>query len=577
MAYFVLDNFAKGVDRRRPEVGALPGSLYVGQDVHITSGGTAQKRKAFVSKYTLPTGLTKGLAKAGSQLYVFGHADAAVVNPDMPAGVTYQRLQHPSGEALTKVHSFDVFNGKVYAAGEFTDGSIYQFYDGTRVTDLADGRARGFFFVTGGSSGAGNKVSSIKVNGVEALGADVLWTTSHEATATAIAAQINSYSSTPNYTAAAVNGAVFIIHPTAGDDYNGLAVAVTVAGDVTVSTPNALQGGVDGALETGEFVKTYKLKMYTTASSLVLFSGINQPTSFTNGATGAGAVNLSNHAAGSEQLIAIGEYLDMLAFFGEGAVQLWSVDADPEQNVLVQVLPEVDLEAKRSVTPFGGSDLFFLSGSGVRALRPSDTAAGKHETVAVSEQIDPLLREQMLSLTASQREDSLSLREPRENRFWQIVDDTIYVFSYFPSSSVAAWSTYKPGFVISDAVILNRKVYVRSGNIIYVYGGDDDLTYDVTQPIVRVPNIIAQAPATFKGFTGFDIGCVGEWTVESTGDIGGSTLTTQGVVTQATYPGPDFDFVEETSHLTLVLTGAAKAEAAEIVNIGLHFQRHEAN
>lgn len=54
----------------------------------------------------------------------------------MPAGVTYQRLQHPDGAtALQKVQSYDLFSGKLFVSALFNDGSVHQFYDGSRVTD----------------------------------------------------------------------------------------------------------------------------------------------------------------------------------------------------------------------------------------------------------------------------------------------------------------------------------------------------------------------------------------------------------------------------------------------------------
>ena len=67
-----------------------------------------------------------------------------------PSNINYVRLQHPSGEALTQVLSVD-FNGRVYASARFADGRIFHYYDGTRITDWFDGRARNQFQITGGS------------------------------------------------------------------------------------------------------------------------------------------------------------------------------------------------------------------------------------------------------------------------------------------------------------------------------------------------------------------------------------------------------------------------------------------
>ena len=106
--------------------------------------------------------------------------------------------------------------------------------------------ATGTVTVDGGTSSPGtNKITAIDVNSVDVLGASVDWTTSHAATATLLAAQINTFASTPEYTATA-SGAVVTITAkiTAGAGVNAFTVAATVAGDVT-TTDVAMADGVD--------------------------------------------------------------------------------------------------------------------------------------------------------------------------------------------------------------------------------------------------------------------------------------------------------------------------------------------
>ncbi len=106
--------------------------------------------------------------------------------------------------------------------------------------------ATGTVTVDGGTSNPGtNKITAIDVNSVDVLGASIDWTTSHANTATLLAAQINTFASTPEYTATA-SGAIVTISAkiTAGAGVNAFAVAATVAGDVT-TTDVAMAGGVD--------------------------------------------------------------------------------------------------------------------------------------------------------------------------------------------------------------------------------------------------------------------------------------------------------------------------------------------
>lgn len=111
--------------------------------------------------------------------------------------------------------------------------------------------AEATFTITGGTLGAGvNRMTSVTVNGVDIQGAPVDWITSHAQTATNIAAQINSFNSTPNYTATAV-GAVVTIKAVAGSGAtpNGFAVVTNEAGNVTSTNDPTMTGGVTAVAE----------------------------------------------------------------------------------------------------------------------------------------------------------------------------------------------------------------------------------------------------------------------------------------------------------------------------------------
>lgn len=206
MSYLLVEDFKFGMDRRRPQVAGVPGTLWTASNCFISRGGDVIRAKKFDAVHTLSSG-TFGLAALKSQRYVFGSATA----PSMPALVQYQRLQ----------------------AG------------GTKAT--------GTVTITGGTAGAGvNKVSQVNVAGSLANGqtvslnlltASVDWATSHDATATALAAAINLNSAVHGFTAAAVGAVVTI---TARDYHgavpNGWVVTTTEAGDVTTTDANFASG-----------------------------------------------------------------------------------------------------------------------------------------------------------------------------------------------------------------------------------------------------------------------------------------------------------------------------------------------
>lgn len=350
MGYLVIEDFRAGVDSRRDPIAGTPGSLYEGINGHITRGGDFEGRKKFVSKYTLPAG-TFGLHAVAGGLYVFGSG----ADPGVPSGVTYQRLQHPDGLAMSAVLWTESFDGKVCAIAKFSDGSIIHFYDGAVVGDWLNGRVRAAmtnnngiashlaglvngkqnltasastnvititgqagvpftitasavnggatndqtatvatptpaiagisevlskasFAVTGGSDGvpatgsftvtagtdgrskttltlgssfAGTSITSITINGVEVLGATVNSPGTDAEMATAVANQINGYTSSPDYTATASSNVVTVYaHQDAGAGPNGFAVVVTKTGVITVTVGNGgtLAGGANNTV-----------------------------------------------------------------------------------------------------------------------------------------------------------------------------------------------------------------------------------------------------------------------------------------------------------------------------------------
>lgn len=316
MPYVHISDFKAGLDKRRLPISAVPGSLQVLQNAHITRGGEIEKRKSFESKYTLPAG-TFGLAATDSAIYVFGSA----VDPGVPSGVTYQRLQHPDGYAMTAIKDVEIYTGKVYAIAEFAGGDIVHFYDKVVVEDWINGVVRtamtdtdgiashlqalvdedpnvsatvlasvvtvtgaegisfdivgtaengdgnatddstlvvaetqapvagiaevlpvGKLQINGGEpptqatgsidiTSTGTSVLTITVDSVDVLGATVPFNTDVATTASDCVDQINSFSSTPEYTAT-LDGATITIIATAeaGSGANGLQIAATAVG-----------------------------------------------------------------------------------------------------------------------------------------------------------------------------------------------------------------------------------------------------------------------------------------------------------------------------------------------------------
>jgi hypothetical protein len=629
-----IREFTGGLDTRRMKETTAGGVLIKASNGHISRGGEFEKRAAFVPTYALPAG-TVGMAEGADSIYVFG---SGATPGGLPSGVKYQRLQHANGvTALSRILATDLYASKLYVVGEFADGSIFHFYDGVRITNWYDGRARasfqvtggveataiaatGSFDITGGTSdpantitgvlvagvnliaapvqhtgdnattaiavaaaingytsvpdytaiSSGNRViitatttgpaangrviattltgdfstgnvlnmaggstsetsvlADLQVNGVSVIGAPVLWDTSNEATAAAIASAINSHASAPEYSATSVGDKVNIVAAITGVAANGRAVSFSLEKGFSITPSSGIvmaNGAVNpsGTYQPGSSVKTAGRKMYSTSGSVLHFSGVAEPTKWTTDNVGAGFIDMAAETSGAEQLQGIGVYQNNLAVFAERAIIIEYIDPDPALNRKVQTLNNTGTLAPRSITQFGDSDLFYLDASGLRSLRARDSSNAA-ATTDIGVPIDTLVIQQIEDLTISELQRVFGIIEPRDGRFWLVMKDVIFVFSFFNGAKVSAWSTYVPStivdgeevpFVVEEVAVYRRRVYLRSGNTIYVYGGlSNVIQYDATAAEAWLPYLDANDPSRQKNFTGLDAALEGLWTV----------------------------------------------------------------
>jgi len=367
--------------------------------------------------------------------------------------------------------------------------------------------------MAGGADAVASTLTMLSVNGVAIISGPVLWATSHSVTATAIATAINAFTAVSYYTATAVDDTVDIIAVTSGIGENGNVVAFSLANGLVVapSTGLVLSGGTVSTLVPGTFVRTIGSRMHCVSGPNEHFSGIQRPTLWTTATTGAGFIDMSTYVSGAESLVSLETYQKYVAVFAARVIQIWYFDSNPALNSRFQVLNNTGTGSARSVTPFGDNDLFYLDESGIRSLRARDSS-NSAATTDIGVPVDSLIVAKLNSLTTAERKQVIGLIEPRESRFWLIMKDEIFVFSYFPGSKVSAWSTYAPGFVVTDAVVFNRRLYVRSGDKIYAYGGiGATLTYDKTVATCRVPYLDGETPWQRKKFISMDVAALGEW------------------------------------------------------------------
>lgn len=456
-------------------------------------------------------------------------------------------------------------------------------------TDTIDGTAAtGSFTVTGGTSSPGvNKLTNLTINGVAIINAAVDWTTSHTVTAAAIASAINGHTSSPNYTATS-DGAVVTVTAAGHSDFgvavNGQSLTATLGGDFTVGNSQAMAGGIDEqqTFVPGTFVKTIGSRVHSVSGPNEHFSGIQQPTRWTTDVIGAGFIDMSTQAGGAEDLVALAKYQQWVAVFAESAIQIWFFDSDPTQNKQIQVLANTGTASARSVTQFGDNDLFYLSESGLRSLRARD-ASNSAATSDIGVPVDTLITEKLRALSADERAQVIGLIEPRDGRFWLIMRNQIFVFTFFPSAKVSAWSIYTPfhyvngtktTFSVDDAVVWNRRVYLRSGETIFCYGGlATGGAYDATQAEGWMPYLDAGTPSVQKAWTGIDAAVRGSWEIRASYVPTETGLTIDeplATITETTYSNENVGIQGMSTHVSLRFKSVGEG-AALLSSMAVHF------
>lgn len=430
-------------------------------------------------------------------------------------------------------------------------------------------------------------LAQLLVGGVNVIGSPVAWTGTPEGTAAAIATEINSTASSPEYTAVAAGDRVNIIASLAGAAANGRVVTAIVEDGLTLSTVSTvLADGADSvdAFTPGTFVRTIKSKMYAVSDSLFHFSGVQAPTQWTTDAPGAGFVNMATQNSGSERLTAVARYQNLVAIFSPEVVQIWFVDPDPNLNQQSQVLENTGTECPLSVTKFGDTDVFYLDESGLRSLRARDSSNAA-ATTDIGVPVDDLLVAKLQGLDAEDRLSVTGLINPVDKRFWLIIKDEIFVFSFYENAKVSAWSTYNlattdggvtTAFDAEQAIVANRRVYIRSGTTIYAYGGlGATPAYDETEAEAWLPYLDANRPTAHKDWEGIDVALTGLWEIKAaTQPTNLATAEVVARVYETSYNQQRIPYYHSSSHLSL--RAVSKGDGKAVLSaLAIHFRGSE--
>lgn len=378
--------------------------------------------------------------------------------------------------------------------------------------------------ITGGSEEVVPTLQQLWVGNQRLLDDVVEWTDDAAAMADDVRDAINAFTATSDYSATSSNRKVIIRSEVAGREPNGSVITIKAKNGFALEDKTRMSGGSNDALPRGTFLKTADSKVYAVAGKALYFSGIAEPTEWTTDNIGAGFIDMGAKTAQGEQLTALSRYQSYMAIFAKRTIIIEYIDPDPELYRVVQTLRNTGTRFANSVTEFGDSDVFYADESGLRSLQ-SRVSTNSAATTDIGVPVDPLISEKLANISTANAYKVCGLIEPKTGNFWLAIEDVIYVFSRYPGAKINAWTTYTPSrfngngaeveFDIEYVAVYDRQVYVRAGDDIMVFGGEDydAPTYDGTEAVAWLPYMDANRPTQKKNWQSIDLAIDGEWTL----------------------------------------------------------------
>lgn len=228
-----------------------------------------------------------------------------------------------------------------------------------------------------------------------------------------------------------------------GDSWT-VPIVSTLSGDLTLG-----KGNIAGQ----SFFSGFKLKdrMYVGFSSSFAMSQIGDVEQWEQQNPGAAVISFLSQFGPQDTVTAFASFEGKLVVFGSLSTQIWQIDADPSQFVLLQTLDNTGTTEPLSVKSIGDLDVLHLDSSGVRSIKTKEIN-GNAYVDDVGTAIDSLI-------SAAKRAWDLAhfvyfpslydgaqvpaIVEPFSKQYWISFDSTTYVLSTHPQSKIKAWSTFK--------------------------------------------------------------------------------------------------------------------------------------
>lgn len=462
MPAIVYDNFGGGLDRRSLQHKPIANALWTLLNCYPTKGRSLKKRPCLKNYAAIESGTT-GLRAAGGVFNTFYSADGAAITHANPQFRARRARNQGAVSAVTKVHYAELFNGFLYAAIGYANGTVEHHY-------FDDPGA----WATGVAHAVGAFRRPTVENGFR-----------YEATAIA---------------GTGTTGATEPVWPTTLG-----ATVVDNAGPNQVTWTCRSFRVTDANCPNGRWVRKIGAKLYSSNGGNPRFCAATAPRDWTT-VSDAGFIASDIHAAGQDTVTGLGQFGGDLAIFYGDSTQIWTVNADPDLNALKGTSDQIGTLHGGTAISFAG-DLLFLAQEGFRTISIAVLTNNLQESDSGTP-IDAFRGE------IEDTDDPVAVYFPKLGQVWCVNGERVYVLSYSKTSKLSAWAIFDYPIDMSTVTVLNNRMFVRDGNLI------DEVDPLATSDLGIPPRCYgemffqdAKAPGILKQFGGFDVAGRGSFSI----------------------------------------------------------------
>jgi len=240
-------------------------------------------------------------------------------------------------------------------------------------------------------------------------------------------------------------------------------------------------------------------KLFAIKGDVVRYCKTGNPRDWTT-VNDAGFLPTGLNSRGDRATNALGIYQNKLVALSRDGAQIWTVDPDPSNMKLEDIVENVGTSFPRSVAAVSG-DLYFLSDYGFRSITTLQLTSNLAD-VDVGSPIDALVRPETKTPGIFPR----AFYYYGTGQYICAIGNRLFVYSVSRTAKIAAWSQYFLTHPVDAFAELGQELYIRSGNSVFkldpAASSDDGTQFEV---LLDLPYMNFKTPGQLKRIYGVDL------------------------------------------------------------------------